>query len=183
MRRSGNLRAEAISLGCGNPCRKACRPCSFGGLKQGPIREKFRFRWVLLPHSLWNTANGLFLVLTGSSDWILSTFEGKWASAHVSSFGLCSRALAVIVGGIGAWRSTSFVATAVGVTSSLIARTALRHISFLPGLLLFLIVTCRSVWHLFAKMARPRPRCLAHGGVDLKGIWVFDAQKAEVRYG
>jgi hypothetical protein len=76
--------------------------------------------------------------------------RGKWASAHVSSFWLVLQSLAVIVGGIGAWRSTSFVAAAVVVASSLIARTAVGHISFFPGLLmLFLIVTRFTAFSIF----------------------------------
>ena len=93
---------------------------------------------------------GLLLVLTGSSDWILGAFGEKWASAHVSSFWLVLQSFAVIAGGIGAWHSTSFLAAAVGVASSLIARTAGGHISFLPGLLmLFLIVTRFRAFSIF----------------------------------
>jgi hypothetical protein len=93
---------------------------------------------------------GLLLVLPGSSDWILSTFGEKWAPAHVSSLWLVLQSLAVIVGGIGAWRSASFVAAAVGVASSLIARTAVGHISFLPGLLmLYLMVTRFRAFSIF----------------------------------
>lgn len=85
---------------------------------------------------------GLLLVMTGSSNWILSAFGATWAPAHVSSFWLVLQSLAIIAGGWGAWRSTSFAATAVGVASSLIVRTAVGHISFLPGLLmLFLMMT------------------------------------------
>ena len=93
---------------------------------------------------------GLLLVLTGSSDWILGAFGGKWTSAHVKSFWLVLQSLAVIVGGIGAWRSNSFVAAAVGVASSLIAETAVGHISFFPGLLLlFLIVNRFRAFNIF----------------------------------
>ena len=93
---------------------------------------------------------GLVLVLTGSGDWILSAFGEKWASAHVSAFWLVLQSLAVIAGGMGAWRSTSFVAAAVGVASSLVARTAVGHISFLPGLLmLFLIATRLRAFSIF----------------------------------
>jgi hypothetical protein len=83
------------------------------------------------------------LLLTGSSDWTLSAFGEKWSSAHVSSFWLVLQSLAVIAGGIGAWRSTSFVVAAVGVASSLIAPTAVGHISFLPGLLMLYLMVAR----------------------------------------
>jgi hypothetical protein len=93
---------------------------------------------------------GLLLVLTGSSDWILGALGKKWTSAHVKSFWLVLQSLAVIVGGIGAWRSNSFVAAAVGVASSLIAETAVGHISFFPGLLLlFLIVNRFRAFNIF----------------------------------
>ena len=86
---------------------------------------------------------GLILVLTGSSDWTVSAFVGKWASPHVSSPWLVLQSLAVIAGGIGAWRSTSFVAAAVGIASSLIARTAVGHFTFLPGLLMLFLIAAR----------------------------------------
>jgi hypothetical protein len=86
---------------------------------------------------------GLLLVLTGSSDQILSAFGETGASVHVSSFWLVLQSLAVIAGGWGAWRSNSFIAAAIGVASSLVARTAVGHISLLPGLLMLLLIVFR----------------------------------------
>ena len=86
---------------------------------------------------------GLLLVLTGSSDWILGAFGVKWASAHVKSFWLVLQSLAVIVGGIGAWRSNSFLLTAVGIASSLVVRTSVGIVSFLPGVLMLTLIVCR----------------------------------------
>jgi len=98
---------------------------------------------------------GLLLLLTGSSDWILGACGKEWPSTHVSAFWLVLQSLAVIVGGVGAWRSTSLVAAAVGVGSSLIARTAVGHISFFPGLLmLFLMMIRFRAFNIF----RPRWR-------------------------
>ena len=87
------------------------------------------------------------------------------ASAHVSSFWLVLQSVAVIAGGIGAWRSTSFVATAIGVASSLIARTAVGHLTFLPGLLmLFLIATRFRAFNIFCPDGEaPALRLLEHG--------------------
>ncbi len=93
---------------------------------------------------------GLLLVVTGSSDWIPRVFGKKWALTQVSAFWLVLQSLAVIAGGVGAWRSTSFVAAAVGVASSLIVRTAVGNVSFFPGLLmLFLIVNRLRAFRIF----------------------------------
>ena len=88
------------------------------------------------------------------------------ASAHVSSFWLVLQSVAVIAGGIGAWRSTSFVAAAIGVASSLIARTAVGHLTFLPGLLMLVLIATR--FRAFSFLPRWRgpgpPPPMEHGG-------------------
>lgn len=86
---------------------------------------------------------GLLLVLTGSSDWILTFFWKQSPTAHIHPLWLALQSLAVIGGGIGAWRSRSFTLAAIGVVSSLMQRTAVGHISFFPGLLMFFLICAR----------------------------------------
>jgi len=86
---------------------------------------------------------GLFLALTRSSGWISASAWPGWILPHVSLLWLVPQSLAVIAGGIGAWRSTSFLLAAVGVTSSLIVVTPVGLISFLPGILMLLLITRR----------------------------------------
>ena len=56
---------------------------------------------------------GLLQSLSGSSDRTLSALWEGWTWVHVSSFWLVLQSLAVDGSGLGAWRSTSFVATAI----------------------------------------------------------------------
>ena len=86
---------------------------------------------------------GLLVVVTRSGDSILNSLGRTWPPAPGSTFWLVLQSLAVIAGGIGAWRSTSFVATVVGVASALIARTTVGHISFFPGLFMLLLIVKR----------------------------------------
>jgi hypothetical protein len=86
---------------------------------------------------------GLLVALTGSSDWITGVRWSRWVLPHVSIFWLVPQSLAVIAGGVGAWHSTSFVLAAVGVASSLILLTPVGCISFLPGVLMLLLIVGR----------------------------------------
>src|SRR6516162_5257289 len=86
---------------------------------------------------------GLFVALTGSSDWILRVLWKQWPAAHIHPLWLTLQGIAVIAGGIGAWQSRSFALTATGVVSSLIVRTAVGHISWLPGLLMLFLCAPR----------------------------------------
>jgi len=86
---------------------------------------------------------GLLLTLTRSSGWITGSTWPSWVFPHVSLLWLVTQSLAVIAGGIGAWRSTSFVLAAVGVTCSLIVVTPVGLISFLPGILMLCLIVFR----------------------------------------
>jgi hypothetical protein len=86
---------------------------------------------------------GLLLVATGSTDWILAVFWQQWPAAHVRPLWLALQSIAVVIGGIGAWRSRSFTLAAIGVASSLVVRTEVGHISFLPGLLMLFLICAR----------------------------------------
>jgi hypothetical protein len=90
---------------------------------------------------------GLLLVLTGTEYLVavaIPVFNRPthfWA--HASRFWLILQGLAVIGGGIGAWRSNSFLLTAVGIASSLVVRTSVGIVSFLPGVLMLTLIACR----------------------------------------
>jgi hypothetical protein len=86
---------------------------------------------------------GLLVALTGSNDWITGVRWSRWMLPHVSVFWLVTQSLAVIAGGVGAWRSTSFALAVVGVASSLIVLTPVGFISFLPGVLMLLLIAGR----------------------------------------
>lgn len=90
---------------------------------------------------------GLLLVLTGSADWVLTAFitvfGEKYPTARINSFWLVLQSLAVIAGGIGAWRSTSITLAGIGVASSLILQTAVGHITFYPGVLMLILIVGR----------------------------------------
>lgn len=104
---------------------------------------------------------GLLVVLTGASDWVFTAFGEKSPSAHVSSFWLILQSLAVIAGGIGAWRGRSFVVAGVGVASALIRQTAVGHITFFPGLLMLVLIT--GGFRSFGKFQRGLPRLPPEG--------------------
>jgi hypothetical protein len=90
---------------------------------------------------------GLFLVLTGTEYLVAAAIpvfnRPTLFWAHASRFWLILQALAVIGGGIGAWRSNSFLLTAVGIASSLVVRTPVGIVSFLPGVLMLTLIACR----------------------------------------
>src|SRR5215469_4162578 len=86
---------------------------------------------------------GLLFVVTGSSDRILGVLWKQWPAAHIHPVWLTLQAVAVIAGGIGAWQSRSFLLAAIGVVLSLIVRTAVGRISWLPGLLMFFLISAR----------------------------------------
>ncbi len=86
---------------------------------------------------------GLLVALTGWSDWIKGLRWSRWVLPQVSIFWLIPQSLAVIAGGIGAWRSRSFVLAAVGVASSLMVLTPVGCISFLPGVFMLLSILNR----------------------------------------
>src|ERR1700686_1843335 len=86
----------------------------------------------------------LLVVLTGSSDWILAFFWNQSPTAQIRPLWLVLQSFAVIGGGIGAWRSRSFTLAAIGVVSSLMRHTAVGHVSFFPGLLMFFLICARS---------------------------------------
>jgi hypothetical protein len=86
---------------------------------------------------------GLLVSVTGWTEW-LAVFP--WSRAvwpHVSIYWLVLQSLAVVAGGIGAWRSNSFVLAAVGVASSLVKSTPVGCISYVPGLLMLLLLLVR----------------------------------------
>ena len=86
---------------------------------------------------------GLLVALTGWTDWIKGLRWSRWVLPHVNIFWLVAQSLAVIAGGIGAWRSTSFALAGIGVASSLIVLTPVGCISFLPGVLMLLLILNR----------------------------------------
>ncbi len=55
------------------------------------------------------------LLLSLMSGWITASIWPRWVLPHVSLLWLVPQSLAVLAGGIGAWRSLSFVLAAVGV--------------------------------------------------------------------
>jgi len=86
---------------------------------------------------------GLVVTVTGWTDW-LAVFP--WSRAvwpHVHIYWLVLQSLAVVAGGIAAWRSNSFVLAAVGVASSLVKSTPVGCISYVPGLLMLLLLLAR----------------------------------------
>src|SRR5712692_8292837 len=62
---------------------------------------------------------------------------------HPRPYILVLQSLAVIAGALGAWRSNSFILTAIGIASSLMVWTPVGRICFLPGLLMFFLVLGR----------------------------------------
>lgn len=82
---------------------------------------------------------GLLVALTGSGDVLWS----QRPAAYVHPVWLTLQSIAVIAGGIGAWRSRSFTLTAIGVLSSLIVVTPVGRISCFPGLLMLFLVCIR----------------------------------------
>jgi len=86
---------------------------------------------------------GLLLLATNSSDWFFAAFWKQWPAAHVRPWWLALQSIAIVIGGIGAWRSRSFTLAAIGVVSSLVVRTEVGHISFFPGLLMFVLICAR----------------------------------------
>jgi hypothetical protein len=90
---------------------------------------------------------GLLLSLTGTGDSVAGAILGhdspNWFSPHVSLPWLILQSLAVIAGGMGAWRSNSFLLAAVGVASSLVVKTSVGIVSFLPGVLMLMLIVCR----------------------------------------
>jgi hypothetical protein len=110
----------------------------------------FGFRKIeVLAYTLMVVAGaiGLLLVLPGShgrfGEAILSRPWPRWVLPHVSPLWLVLQSLAVIAGGIGAWRSTSFVLAAIGVASALVVVTPVGLIAFLPGVLMLLLIVDR----------------------------------------
>jgi|SRR5580700_6418916 hypothetical protein len=90
---------------------------------------------------------GLLLALTGTGDSVAGAILGhdwpNWFSPRVSLLWLILQSLAVIAGGIGAWRSNSFLLAAVGVASSLVVKTSVGIVSFLPGVLMLMLIVRR----------------------------------------
>lgn len=86
---------------------------------------------------------GLLLVAMGSSDWILAVLWKQWPAAHVGAGWLVLQSVAIVLGGIGAWRSRSFTLAAIGVVAALVVRTKVGHISFFPGLMLLILISAR----------------------------------------
>jgi hypothetical protein len=72
---------------------------------------------------------------------VLDNARHNSVSWHLSLLGLQS--LAVIAGGIGAWRSTSLLAAVIGVASSLIAWTPVGRPTVLPGVVMMLLLSSR----------------------------------------
>jgi hypothetical protein len=90
---------------------------------------------------------GLLMALTGTGYLVARAILGSdwpnWFWPHVSRFWLILQSLAVIAGGIGAWRSNSFLLAAVGVASSLVVKTSVGIVSFLPGALMLMLIVSR----------------------------------------
>jgi hypothetical protein len=87
---------------------------------------------------------GLVAALTGwTNDWLADLRWSRWLLPHVSIFWLVPQSLAVVAGGIGAWHSKSFTLAALGVASSLIVLTPVGCISFLPGVLMLVLIVAR----------------------------------------
>ena len=103
---------------------------------------------------------GLLLALTGKGELFAEAILGHaWPTwSHPSPLWLILQSLAVTAGGIGAWRSKSFLLAAVGVASSLVVKTSVGMVSFLPRLLMLWLI-----------LRRPRsfsvflPRCKGPG--------------------
>lgn len=90
---------------------------------------------------------GLLVTVTGWTNWLAVFPWSKPVWPQVSTFWLVLQSLAVIAGGLGAWRSTSFVLAAVGVASSLETSTRVGCKSYPPGILmLFLLVVRRRAF-------------------------------------
>jgi hypothetical protein len=89
---------------------------------------------------------GLLLTLTGSLVWIAGALPDhawpRYVLGGVRPLWLVLQSLAVTGGGIGAWRSTSFLLAALGVAASLVV-TPVGFISFLPGMLMLLLIVSR----------------------------------------
>jgi hypothetical protein len=90
---------------------------------------------------------GLLLALTGTGCLVggaIPAYEWpNWFWPHVGPLWLILQSLAVIAGGIGAWRSNSFLLATVGVASSLVVKTSVGIVSFLPGVLMLMLIVCR----------------------------------------
>src|SRR5580658_6801748 len=90
---------------------------------------------------------GLLLALTGTGYLVAGSILGyewpNWFWPHVGPRWLILQSLAVIAGGIGAWRSNSFLLAVVGVASSLVVKTSVGIVSFLPGVLMLMLIVRR----------------------------------------
>jgi len=81
----------------------------------------------------------LLMVVAG----VIGLFVALSGGPHVSALWLVLQSLAVIAGGIGAWRSISFVLAAIGTASSLVVVTPVGRIAVLPGILMLLLILMR----------------------------------------
>jgi hypothetical protein len=97
---------------------------------------------------------GLLLTLGDTGDFFAGAILGHdrliWFLPRVSPVWLVLQSIAVIAGGIGAWRSNSFLLAALGIASSLVVNAPVGIVTFLPGALtLMLIVVRRRAFNVF----------------------------------
>lgn len=89
---------------------------------------------------------GAVIAMTGSLDSAAAANMGnawpRWLVVHVRVL-LVIQCLAIMAGGIGAWRSRSFVLAAIGIIACLIVVTPVGMISFWPGMFMLYLIMSR----------------------------------------